>query len=65
MSNVKVYKFKIWHHFLGKNRVSPHMATRKFIEMAHGEIVEGTEREIDRSLLNVNEQAPINIQPVT
>jgi hypothetical protein len=64
MDNVKVYKFKIWDQFAARHRVAYRMATLKFIEMAKGVIIEGTEREIDRSLLNVNEQAPINIQPL-
>jgi hypothetical protein len=41
------------------------MATRNFIEMAQGDPIENTEREIDSSIVDENGKAPISIQPVT
>jgi hypothetical protein len=63
MSKVKIYKFKVWDNDAGENKIAPRMATREFVAKARGEVMEGTEREIDSSLLDENMQAPINIQP--
>lgn len=64
MTKVKVYKFRQYDVFADRNLVAPHMATRQFIEMAKGEIIENTEREIAGSLIDDNGQAKIEIQPL-
>jgi hypothetical protein len=64
MSKVKVYKFEVWNQATGMNKVALRMATRECIAMARGRIIEGTEREINSSLLNENGQADISIQPI-
>lgn len=59
----KVYQFKKYDPTTNKNLVAPRMATRHFIKMARGEIIESTERKIDSSLVNGNGQANIDIKP--
>jgi hypothetical protein len=63
MAKVKVYKFKNYDINKDESPVAARMATRKFIQMARGQIIEGTVREIDASLLDGNGQAPIDFQP--
>jgi hypothetical protein len=65
MNKVKVYKFRKYDASRDKHTLAPRMATRQFIEMARGEIIANTEREIDGSLIDENGQAEIKIQPMS
>jgi hypothetical protein len=48
----------------GKIRIARRMATQRFIAMARGEAIKGTEREIDSSLVDNMGQHDISIQPI-
>lgn len=50
MSKTEVFPFTVRDHEAGSTKVAAHMATRRFIEMAKGTIVEGSCSEIDSSL---------------
>ena len=61
MRKVNVAKFR-WS-VNGEIRIARRMATERFIRMARGEAIKGTEREIDTSLVDQNGQAHISVQP--
>ena len=63
MSKIKVYKFKVWDQKEGENRIAPRMGTPQFIKMSGGTIIDGTETEIDASMVDGNGQANISVQP--
>ena len=63
MNKTEVFQFTVWDHQAGSAKVAAHMATRGFIEMAKGTIVEGSRREIDSSLVDENGKADISVQP--
>lgn len=63
MSKVKVSKFR-WS-VDGEFRIARRMATQRFIRMARGEAIKGTEREIDNSLVDEIGQAYVSIQPLS
>jgi hypothetical protein len=63
MSKTEVFEFTVWDHQSGAAKVAAHMATKRFIEMAKGAIVEGSGREIDNSLVDENGKADISVQP--
>jgi transcriptional regulator with XRE-family HTH domain len=60
---VKVYKFRKYDIVTDKSVVARRMATRQFIDAARGEPIEGTEIEVEPSVIDANGQAPIDIQP--
>jgi hypothetical protein len=63
MSKTEVFQFTVWDHQAGSAKLVAHMATRRFIDMAKGTIVEGSRREIDSSLVDENGKADIGVQP--
>lgn len=63
MSKTEVFQFTVWDHRSGATKVAAHMATRGFIKMAKGTIVEGSRREIDSSLVDQDGKADISVQP--
>ena len=63
MSRMEVFQFTVWDHQAGSTKVAAHMATRRFIEMAKGIIVEGSRREVDGSLVDENGKADVSVQP--
>ena len=52
MTFVTVYRFKIWNNDIADFVVSLRMGTRAAIEMARGEIVEGTAKEVPVTDIN-------------
>ena len=52
MTFVTVYRFKVWNSDVGDFVVSLRMGTRAAIEMAHGEIVEGSATEVPVAEIN-------------
>jgi integration host factor subunit beta len=62
IERAKVYKFKKYDIIADTYVVAENMATREFIDAIRGEIIEGTELELDRSLIS-DGQAPLYIQP--
>ncbi len=65
MDKVKVYKFKKYAVNSDTGPLALRMATRRFIVTAHGTVIRGTEREVDRALIDENGQAAVEIQPET
>lgn len=63
MTKTEVFQFTVLDHQAGSPKLAAHMATRRFIEMAKGTIVEGSRREIDGSLVDENGKADISVQP--
>lgn len=63
MSKAEIFQFAVWDHQAGSTKVAAHLATRRFIEMARGTIVEGSRREIDSSLVDENGKADSSVQP--
>lgn len=47
----KVYFFRLFAGQHGENAISKGKATREFIKMVQGEIIEGTEEEVDESFV--------------
>jgi len=64
MNKVTVFQFSVWDQAARQDRIAPHMATRAFIKMAGGTMIEGSEMEIDPSLVDATGQAHISVQPV-
>lgn len=52
MTFVTVYRFKVWNNDVGDFVVSLRMGTRAAIEMAQGEIIEGTATEVPVAEIN-------------
>jgi hypothetical protein len=52
MATIKVYKFELTHPCLGFPAMSQYMATWEFIERGHGWVVEGSEKDVDASLVD-------------
>lgn len=52
VKTVKVYKFRVWGQAKGDNPIAPRMATKEFIQMAGGCVIDGSELEIDASELD-------------
>ena len=50
----KVSQFKTWDIRAGTYRVSRKMATAESVERAHGLIIDGTETEVDNSMVDSN-----------
>jgi hypothetical protein len=63
MSKTEVFQFEAWDQAAGATKTAAHMATREFIQMAKGAIIEGSGREIDSSLIDGNGKADISVQP--
>jgi hypothetical protein len=63
MSKTEVFQFTVRDHHADSPKVGAHMATRRFIEMAKGTVVEGSRREIDSSLVDKDGKADISVQP--
>jgi hypothetical protein len=56
MATVKVYKFELSHPGLGipamPQYMAQYMATWDFIERVHARVVEGSEKDVDASLVD-------------
>lgn len=51
MSKVKVYRFRMYNISSDENVVSTRMATAAYIELIGAELLQGTDTEIESSLL--------------
>jgi hypothetical protein len=62
MAMKKVYFFNVFDIKKGDYVVAERMATREFIKMARGQIIEDTAKEVDESLLTPEGQLKISQQ---
>lgn len=64
MVKVTVYEFEAWNEFEDANQIAPRMATAEAIVAVGGQVIEGSEREIESSLLDDNGFADPTIRPL-
>lgn len=54
--DVTIYSYRVWDHRNSTHVIPPRMATRQFITMARGDVIEASAKTVDETCIDENGQ---------